>query len=188
MSKKITLSIVLIAIIALAFVTWFFNNQIGDLKNQISELQTQNSYFRNQTSKLEDQNSNLAKQLGDLQDEIRTIKVNITRFVWVSGLNPVVGLLLENQVRVTVENVGANISADVTGIILTVKLMYNSTTALYGASGFSKQVVTLHTGESQEIKGVVYHYLNNMPEGTTCVSTLTLGDFVLDEWTRTIEW
>jgi C4-dicarboxylate transporter len=187
MSKKITLSIVLIAIIALAFVTWFFNNQISDLKNQISELQTQNSFLRNQTSKLEDQNSNLAKQLGDLQDEIRTIKVNITRFYVISRYNPIVGLLMGDHVRVTVQNVGANISGDAAGVILTVILMANSTTQLDGSWGFSKQVVTLHAGESQDIEGYLYYGINSYG---TYVSTLTLGDFILDKWegTHRVAW
>jgi hypothetical protein len=41
MNKKISLSIILIAIITLAFITWFFQNQVSSLKNQISELQSQ---------------------------------------------------------------------------------------------------------------------------------------------------
>ena len=165
MSKKIALSVVLIAVIATAFVTLFFNNQVSDLQNQNRNLQVQNSYFQNQTSKLEDQNNILTKQLGDLQDEVKTIKVNITGFVFVSGINPIVGLTLTNEVRVTVQNVGANISGDAAGLILTVKVMYNSTTQLYGSEGFSKQVDTPHTGDTQEIVGYVFSYIGNRPAG-----------------------
>ena len=186
MSKKITLSVVLIAVIASAFVTVFFNNQIRDLQNQNRNLQIRNSYFQNQTSKL-DQNNILAKQLVDLQDEIRTIKVNITRFAVGKGFVYVGGLLVRDEVRVTVQNVGANISRGAAGITLTVKLMSNSTTEVYGSEGFSKQVVTLHTGESQDIEGYLYYGINSYG---TYVSTLTIGDFILDKWegTHRVAW
>ena len=188
-SKKISLSlsVVLIAVIATAFVTLFFNNQVSDLQNQNRNLQIRNSYFQNQTSKLEDQNNILAKQLVDLQDEIKTIKINITKFEMVSVFNPVVGLLIADRVRVTVQNVGANISGDAAEITLTVIMMSNSTTQLYGSWGFSKQVVTFHTGENQEIEGYVYYDLGTYG---TYVSTLTLGDFILDKWegTHRVAW
>jgi hypothetical protein len=65
--------------------------------------------------------------------------------------------------------------------------MANSTTQLDGSWGFSKQVVTLHTGESQDIEGYLYYGINSYG---TYVSTLTIGDFILDKWegTNRVAW
>jgi predicted PurR-regulated permease PerM len=55
--KSKALTIVLIAIIALALASWFVYNQFSTLQNQISELKAQNSELQEQIGELQNQNS-----------------------------------------------------------------------------------------------------------------------------------
>ena len=187
MNRKTVLSVLLIAIIALALASWAVHNQISDLQNQISELQAQNSDLHNQINELQAQNSELQDQITELQNqksgtqdklrELLDMPVNITAFDWIEGFNPYVGLTFVNEVKVTVENYGTK---EISGIPLTVKLLNNGT-LLYNSQPFVTEIDALHAGESREISGSIFWAaLSTTP--THCVSTLTLGDVVLDEW------
>jgi type II secretory pathway pseudopilin PulG len=187
MNKKIVASAILIAIIAASIATWFVHTQISelqsqnrDLQNQINELQEQSQELQDQNKDLQDKNDALQKQISELQKQVIG-NVKITGFEWVSGFNPIVGITLGNDVKVTVKNMGVN---DVSGLTLTVRLMLKENRIeLAYSRGFSEQIDVLHAGESREISHMVYYSLANMPTNVTeCVSTLTLGDFVLDEW------
>jgi len=150
MNKKITLSVVLIAIIALALTTWFVHNQISDLQNKI----------------------NIARD------------VKITGFLWIGGFHPVGGLTLAHPVNVTVKNMGVN---DVSGLNLTVKLLYIDTGAEVGL-GYVRQIDIIHAGEILEFSGEIWAAIDSFSkDSAVCVVTLTLGDIVLDKWTRSLE-
>jgi regulator of replication initiation timing len=197
MNKKIALSIVLIAIVALALATWFVHNQISELQNQISELQAQNSDLQNQikelqaqNSELQDQNtelqnqtSELKKQLNDLQNQTyRGLNVEITAFEWIGGFHPVVGLLIESNANVTVQN---NEAYAIGGLRLNLKLVHISTGAELGLPAVVP-IDTLQAGESREIKGWAFWDLGESFDDAECVVVLSLGDFVVDEWRETI--
>lgn len=191
MNKKIALSTVLIAIIALALATWFVHNQISDLQNQISELQAQNRELQDQNTDLKEQNTDLKdqlrelqKQLGELQNmigiasEVRIIDAN-----WIGGFNPIGGLTLAHPVNITVQNKGVN---DVSGLNLTVKLLYKDTKTEVG-QGFVKQINIIHAGEILEFSGSILATIDSFStDSAVWVVTLTLGDFVLDERTITL--
>jgi uncharacterized protein YlxW (UPF0749 family) len=191
MNKKIALSTVLIAIIALALSTWFVHNQISDLQNRISELQAQNDELQDQTSELQEKNSNLQKQIDDLQNRLLELQktidiasdVKIIDANWIGGFNPIVGVTLAHPVNVTVQNTGVN---DVSGLNLTVKLLYKDTQTEVGR-GFAKQIDMIHAGEILEFSGYILATIDSFSaDSAVCVVTLTLGDFVLDEWTITL--
>jgi hypothetical protein len=95
-----------------------------------------------------------------------------------------VGLTLINRVNVTVQNFGSN---DVSGLTVTVELVYNGT-ELWGSEGFTKQVDVLRAGERLEISDWVYSGLSSRNIGTVCVSTLMKGNAILDLRTDAIVW
>jgi len=185
MNKKIALSTVLIAIIALALATWFVHNQISDLQNQINELQEQNEELQEQNTELQDQNTDLQDQLSELQNKIDIARdVKITAFEWIGGFNPVGGLTLAHPVKVTVKNMGIN---DISGLTLTVKLVYVDTYTEVG-QGYVKQIDIIHAGEILEFSGEIWATIGSFSkDSAVCVITLTLGNVVLDEWTRNLE-
>jgi len=192
MNKKIALSTVLIAIIALALATWFVHNQISDLQNQINELQEQNEELQEQNSELQDQNTDLQDQLSELQNQLSELQnkigiardVKITAFEWIGGFNPVGGLTLAHPVKVTVKNMGIN---DISGLTLTVKLVYVDTYTEVG-QGYVKQIDIIHAGEILEFSGEIWATIGSFSkDSAVCVITLTLGNVVLDEWTRNLE-
>jgi len=193
MNRKITLSIVLIAIIALVLATWFVHNYISELQKQNSELQTQNS-------ELQDRNSELRAQLRELQDQLRELQnqlaelqhnmgvapdVKIIAFEWLGGFNPVGGLSLAHPVEVTAKNNGAN---DLSGLTLTVKLVYRETNTEVAGRGYVTQIDVIHAGGVLKFSGDIYASLGSFSkDSAVCVITLTLGDVVLDEWTRSLD-
>jgi cell division protein FtsB len=181
MNRKIISSIALITIVALSIASGFGYYQILTQQNQISELQDQNNELQDQINELQDQNSELQSQLNELENINAAHDVKIIAFEWVSGFNPIVGITLGNDVKVTVKNMGVN---DVSGLNLTVRLLLKENRIeLAYSRGFSEQINVLHAGESREISHMIYYSLANMPTNVTeCVSTLRLGDFVLDEW------
>jgi FtsZ-binding cell division protein ZapB len=191
MNKKISLSIVLIAIIALALASWFFQNQISDLQNQISELRTENSELQNQTSDLQHQLSDLQLQNREQQDRLTDftyqlafrgyLSVKITAFSWLGGFNPVGGLLLDYPVNVTVQN---NDVVPLSGLTLTVRLANKNTGAQIGNEGIAYPIDRLNAGESRGIKGWAYATIGTSLNDAVCVVTLKVGNIVLDEWTR----
>jgi len=192
MNKKIILSIVLITIIALALAAWFVHNQISDLHNQISYLQTQNSELQDQNSELRDQNTDLQDQLRELQNQLIELQnkidvasdVKIIAFEWIGGFNPIGGLTLAHPVKVTVKNMGVK---DVSGLTLTVKLVYVDTQTEVG-QGYVKQIDMILAGEILEFSDSIWATLGSFSkDSAVCVVTLTLGDVVLDEWTRNLE-
>jgi uncharacterized membrane protein (DUF106 family) len=206
MNKKIALSTVLIAIIALALATWFVHNQISDLQNQINELQEQNEELQEQNTELQDQNTDLQDQLSELQNQKTELQdrlselqnqlselqnkidiardVKITAFEWIGGFNPVGGLTLAHPVKVTVKNMGIN---DISGLTLTVKLVYVDTYTEVG-QGYVKQIDIIHAGEILEFSGEIWATIGSFSkDSAVCVITLTLGNVVLDEWTRNLE-
>ena len=172
MNRKIALSIVLIAIIALALASWFVNNQFSALQNQINELQARNG-------ELQDQNT-------DLQNKLYLARyVRITDFKWFGGINPVAGLTLAFPVEVTVENTGVN---DVSGLTLTVKLVYVGNETEVAWHPYVEQIDVIHAGEVLKLSGDIWAGMGSFSkDSAVCVITLMLGDFVFDEWTQTLE-
>jgi heme/copper-type cytochrome/quinol oxidase subunit 2 len=159
--KRRALALILIIVIALSVASWL-------VYSKISELQAENRELR--------------EQLKELQEQIESVK--ITGFEWESGFNYVGALILVNVANVTVLN---NDAKNMSGVTLTVRLVYNGTDLGY-SEGFTEKIDLLHAGESLEISGWVSSGLGNRPNGTECISTLKWGKVVLDERTETIMW
>jgi alanyl-tRNA synthetase len=181
MNKKIAAGAVIILFVTVSIATWLVNNQISELQSQNKDLQDKVEELQDQINGLQDQNSELQSELDELENKNAAHDVKIIAFEWVSGFNPIVGVTLGNDVKVTVKNMGVN---DVSGLNLTVRLLLKENRIeLAYSRGFSEQIDVLHAGESREISHMVYYSLANMPTNVTeCVGTLRLGDFVLDEW------
>jgi len=188
--KRTALTIVLITIIALSTATLFIQNQFSSLQTQIGELQAQNSEMQDQNSALQDQVNQLQLQNREKQDRLtdftyelahaRLLRVKITAFSWLGGFNPVGGLLLDHPVNVTVQN---NDVVPLSGLTLTVRLANKNTGAEIGNEGVTR-IDRLNAGESRVIGGRAYTTIGTSLDDAVCVVTLSLGDIVLDEWTR----
>jgi uncharacterized protein YigA (DUF484 family) len=176
--KRKALALALVMIVALSLATWFVYSQISQLQNQISELQAQNSELQDQLSELQNQLSELQNLIDYAHD------VKIIAFNWSGGFYPVVGVTLFHPVRVTIKNMGAY---DVSGLTLTVKLVYVETQTEVGR-GDTKQIGVIHAGEILEFGGGILAGLGSFSkDSAVCVITLSLGNLVLDEWTRNLE-
>jgi uncharacterized protein YlxW (UPF0749 family) len=194
MKKSGALSVSASLIVLLIVSAWLVNNQFSSLQTQVtalegqnSELQNQNNDLKNQTVALSDQNRQLQDRVSQLLEQLRicyNASVRIIDSEFVSGFNPFVGLTLINRVNVTVQNFGSN---DVSGLTVTVELVYNGT-ELWGSEGFTKQVDVLRAGERLEISDWVYSGLSSRNIGTVCVSTLMKGNAILDLRTDAIVW
>ena len=177
MNKKIALSTVLIAIIALALSTWFVHNQISDLQNQIDKLQAQNS-------ELQDKNSELQNQLIELENMINiTRDIKITNFEWLGGYHHLGQVNLFQNFKVTIENTGDN---NVSGLTLSVKLLPVGTNA--EIDEYTKQIDIIRAGQIVEISGIVsVGEIRSYAHTAVGVITLTLSDVLLDQWIRNLE-
>ena len=81
--KRKAVAIILIAVIALALVSWLVYNQFSALQNQISELQAQNGELQDQNTDLQEQISELQNILAELQNKLDVARdVKITAFKW----------------------------------------------------------------------------------------------------------
>ena len=93
-------------------------------------------------------------------------------------------MTLVNTVNLAVKNTG---SSDISGLVLSVKLVYNGT-ELEFSQGFTEQIELLKSGEKLEISKWVLSYLDKRPKGTECVSTLRMSEVILDERIDSIIW
>lgn len=175
--QKITLSTVFIAIIALALATWAVYNQMSDLQNQIDKLQAENK-------ELQDQNSELQNQLIELENMINiTRDVKITDFEWIGGYHSLGQVNLFQNFKVTIQNMG---NKNVSGLTVSVKLLM----AVYTKDQideYTKQINITRAGQIVEVYGDVW--VGNIgSEAHSAVGevTLTLGDVLLDHWTRNL--
>jgi uncharacterized protein YlxW (UPF0749 family) len=193
MNRKIISSIALITIVALAVAFGFCYNQIGIQQNQISELQDQNSELQVQNgdlqnqirelqannSELQDQNSELLNQLIELENMIDIARdVKITDFEWIGGYHSLGQVNLYQGYRVTIQNKGNN---TVSGLTLSVEL-------LYGVGEDTTQINVIRAGQIVEIyRGVSVGTVGSYAHTAVGVIKLTLGDVLLDEWTRDLQ-
>ena len=191
MNKKIALSTVLIAIIALALATWAVHNQISDLQNQISKLQAQNSDLHEQVSELQDlntelqnQTSELKKQLNDLQNQTyRELNVEITAFEWIGGYHSLGQVNLFQNFKVTIKNMGNNTAS---GLSLSVKLLSVGTNTKIDED--TKQIDIIRAGQIVEISGFVsVGDIGSYAHTAVGVIMLSLGDVLLDQWIRNLQ-
>ena len=75
-------------------------NQINDLQSQIDELENQNIELQSQNFELQNQTTQLA-QLTTIKNT--SIVVRVTDFT-TSGMNPMVGLLVESDANITIHS------------------------------------------------------------------------------------
>jgi hypothetical protein len=179
--KRKALAIVLIAITALALATWFVNNQFNTLQNQISELKAQNKELQDQNRELEDQINNLQNQLSKLQEVVGNVE--ITALSIEDWYNPG-GLLYVKPFNVKIQNNG---TYDVYGITLSCKITGNQSDLFYNfynADPLTNTLDVLHGGETYSMRVYLETSLELISKFSGCrlVVTLTLYDFVLDEW------
>jgi septal ring factor EnvC (AmiA/AmiB activator) len=198
MNRKIILSIALVTIVALAVACGFCYNQIRIQQNQISELQDQNSELQAQNSdlqnqirdlqanisELQDQNSELQNQLIELENMINIARdVKITNFEWIGDYHSLGQVNLFQNFKVTIQNMGNN---NVSGLTLSVKLLSVETNA--EIDEYTTQINITRAGQIMEIYGdVSVGNIGGYARTAVGVITLTLGDVLLDEWTRTLQ-
>ncbi len=186
MSKRITLLLASIVIIALAVTAWFVQAQFGGLQIQVSELEAENSdlqdqimNLQNQTTALGSQNGKLVNQLGDLTKQLaleRSLRIRILSVSPRAYWNSYGGLLVSYPFNVTVRN---NDVITVSGLTLTV----NTFSGLQQIGWTSvSDVNVLRAGEERVIQGEAVVPLNH-PSNLTYVATLNSGNVVLDEFT-----
>lgn len=184
MKKSVTL--ILMAVIALSVVALFVEHQISELQNQIDVLQTQNNELQNQNTRLLDNNRSLQSQISYLQNQLNNSEVRgvghspvrITESKFIDGKYAIVGVTVQSKVNVIVQNEG---NSTISGLTLTIRLLDKSTYSDLG-SGYSTQVNDLKGGESKEFSGNVYHSFGSYNFIVEC--TLKFGDIVLDESTH----
>ena len=197
--KRKTLVIVTVTVVSLLVTAVLVYSQISELQNQISKLQAQNNELQDQNTDLQDQLSELQNQKTELQDQLSELQnqlselqnkigiardVKITAFEWIGGFNPIGGVALAHPVNVTIQNKGIT---DVSELTLTVKLLYIDTQTEVG-QGYAKQIDVIQAGEILEFSGAIIATIGSFSkDSAVCVITLTLGNVVLDEWTRNLE-
>jgi len=197
MKKRITISIVLIAVIALTFAALLIHSQfsslqthlqtqIVELQNRNEELENQNADLQNQTIWLQDQNRKLQGQISQLLEQLSgncCSPVKIIAFGWDGGFYPIVGVTLYHPINVTVKNYAA---VNVSGLSLTVKLINKYDNSQIGTSGGTYRIDPLQPGEARQIVVGAYTTIGTSLDDAACVVTLKSGNTVLDEWTRSI--
>ncbi len=195
-SQKILYGLVLIAVIALAGVSWFsynqtgslqdFQNQNAELQDQVSELQSQNNALQSQISQLQNQNGEQQDRLSDITYELalqRPLRVLVTAFKWIGDFNPMAGLTIKYSINVTVQNTDV---VAVSGLTLTVRLLYKGTlTEVAQSQGYTTQIDMLRAGKSREISGRILATLGSFSvDSAVCAIMLTVNGIVLDERTQ----
>jgi hypothetical protein len=155
MNRKIAIGAFLIAIIALALASYF-------IQNQISELQAQNDELRAQIRE-------------QLSGNYTRVNIRITAVNVGEDWQPMVGMVMLTYVNVTVRN---NDAYAVKG--LTVAAKWISPTGQVSETPSDAYIDLLQAGESREVETQL---LWAPPVGnSTCVYTVMLNGFVLDEW------
>ena len=163
MKRKIAIGAFLIAIIALALAAWFVQNQVSTLQSQISELKAENDELQDQ---IEEQ----------LSGNYTRVNIRITAVDVGEDWHPMVGMVMLTYVNVTVRN---NDAYAVKG--LTVAAKWISPTGQVSETPSDAYIDLLQAGESREIETHLLWALD--PVGnSTCVFTVKLNGFVLDEW------
>jgi regulator of replication initiation timing len=195
--KRTALAFILILVVALSAATWLVNNQISqlqiqnsDLQKQVDELQDQINELQHQNKELQDQNSELQDQNGELQNQLFELEninaahdVKITAFAWVGGYSSLGQVNLFQSYRVTIKNMGNN---NVSGLTLYVELLSVGTDRTIG--DYTSQIDFIHAGEIVEIGGLVsVGRIGSYAHTAVGVITLTVGDVLLDRWTRNLE-
>jgi len=102
--KEIAAILLSIAIVALVYSMWLFQNQTSDAQKQTVDLQNQLSYYENLTTTLRTRMSNLEAQLRDLQNPVyptyNVTIANVSSTPW----SPMVGLAVDKLIFITVKN------------------------------------------------------------------------------------
>ena len=161
--KRKALAIILITVIALSIAAWVIYNQISNLQSQISGLQAQNDELQDQ---IEEQ----------LSGNYTRVNIRITAVDVGEDWHPMVGMVMLTYVNVTVRN---NDAYAVRG--LTVAAKWISPTGQVSETPSDAYIDLLQAGESREIETHLLWALD--PVGnSTCVFTVKLNGFVLDEW------
>ena len=155
------------------------------MQNQVNELQDQKSELQDQISELQEQNGELQTQLIELENMIDVARdVKITDFEWVGGYHSLGQVNLFQNFKVTIENMGNN---NVSGLTLSVKLLM----AVYTKDQideYTTQINITRAGQIVEIYGDVWvGNIGSYAHSAVGVVTLTLGDVLLDEWTRNLQ-
>ena len=176
--KRKGLALILIIIIAMSSAARLVYNQISELQTQINELQAQKGELQDQNNALQAQVSDLQSQNSVLQDRLdekygaSPVQITASKL---TGWSPIVGLTISSQVNVTVQNKG---TTELSGLTLTVRLVYNNTEVGYG---YSKQINGFRAGETREFSGNVLYGIST---AFAVESTVKLGDMVLARaWT-----
>jgi hypothetical protein len=141
----------------------FVQNQISTLQSQISELKAENEELQDQ---IEEQ----------LSGNYTRVNIRITAVNVGEDWHPMVGMVMLTYVNVTVRN---NDAYAVKG--LTVAAKWISSTGQVSETPTNAYIELLQAGESREVETHLLWALD--PVGnSTCVFTVKLNGFVLDEW------
>jgi hypothetical protein len=183
MNRKITPSIALITIIALAITGGFCFYQTVTQQNKISELQNQNIELQTQNIELQEQNSQLQNHLIDLENMIDAARdVKITGFEWRGDYHHLGQVNLFQAFKVTIQNMGSN---NASGLTLSVELLSSGLNRKI--NDYTTQIGFIRAGETREVVGdVSVGVIDNYTSNAVGVITLSLGDVPLDKWTRNL--
>jgi cell division protein FtsB len=197
--KRKALVFILIVVIVLSVVTCFFYNGINELQRQNSSLQNQINELEDQNRKLKDQNNELQNQISEIQDQNSKLQdqvielenminidtardVKIAGFEWKGGYYSLGQVNLFQAFKVTIQNMA---DKTVSGLTLSVELF--SAGANVEIDEYHKQIDIIRAGEKLEIGGAVsVGVIGGYTHSAVGVITLSLGDVLLDQWTRNL--
>ena len=179
--KEIAAILLSIAIVALVYSMWLFQNQTSDAQKQTVDLQNQLSYYENSTNTLQTHVSNLVAQFHELQNPIYNVTIEsvISEPWW----NPV-GITMLKEFSITVKNIGVD---DVGGLTFEFKILADGN--VWDSQNYRivmtapEQLGVLHVQEYTVIKAEIHSGIGVSFAGKSVVITLMLDETVLDEST-----
>jgi hypothetical protein len=153
-------------------------NHNSEIQNQLDEQETDNIELQNQILELENQTLELQNQVNQLT-QLSTIKnssivVKVTNFT-TSGMSTIVGVLMESDATITIQNLGTN---DLKGLTLAmVHIGDDPAASLMNHQSF--KIESLEAGEEQTVSTNVYWALG---AGVRVMISIKLDDIILDEY------
>ena len=153
-------------------------NQSSEIQNQLDEQETDNIELQNQILELENQTLELQNQVNQLT-QLSTIKnssivVRVTNFT-TSGMSTIVGVLMESDANITIQNLGTN---NLEGLTLAmVHIGDDPAASLMNHQSF--KIESLEAGEERTVSTNVYWALG---AGVRVMISIKLDDIILDEY------
>jgi hypothetical protein len=154
------------------------HDQIGVRKDELSECQSQSVQYENQINAVENQKDILKNQVNQL-NQLTTIKnssivVRVTNFT-TSGMSPMVGVLMESDANITIQNLGTN---NLEGLTLAM-VHIGDDPAASALNQQSFKIESLEAGEERTVNTNVYWALG---AGIRVMISIKLDEIILCEY------